>query len=220
MRTSSLWLCAAAPLSLLLALGAPTYAFAASAPPSSVRATLEAMNKANAAVVGIRVTAVADARSAETLGLNRTGSGVVIGTDGLVLTIGYLMLEAEQIEIVTQDNKTLPATAVAYDIATGFGLVRPLLPLRGVTPVRLGSLQDLKQGEPLMAATGATADGDDGDVSMTQLVSKRAFSGTWEYHIDTALFTSPPVTAGRGNHSGAPLFNQKGELVGTPSRLY
>ena len=219
MRTSSLLRCAAAPLSLLLALGAPTYAFAAGTPSLSVRATMEAMNNANAAVVGIRVTAVAGARSAETLGMVRTGSGVVIGADGLILTIGYLMLEAEQIEIVTQDNKTLPATAVAYDIATGFGLVRPLLPLRGVTPVRLGSLKDLKHGEPLMVATGATADGEDGDVSMTQLVSKRAFSGTWEYHIDTALFTSPPVTAGRGNHSGAPLFNHKGELVGIGSLL-
>ena len=138
MRTSSLWGCVAAPLSLLLAFGSPTYSFAASTPPFSVRATMDAMNNANAAVVGIKVTAVAGARSAETLGMIRTGSGVVIGADGLVLTIGYLMLEAEQIEIVTQDNKTLPATAVAYDIATGFGLVRLLLPLRGVTPVRDG----------------------------------------------------------------------------------
>ena len=80
------------------------------------------------------MTATEDARSAETLGQRRGGSGVVIGQDGLILTIGYLMLEAEQIEIVTQDNKTLPARAVAYDLATGFGLVRPLLPLRGIEP--------------------------------------------------------------------------------------
>lgn len=183
---------------------------------------IEALARASAAVVGIQVTAAEGARSAATLGQQRAGSGVVIGPDGLVLTIGYLMLEAQQIEIVTQEGKTVPATAVAYDIATGFGLVKPLLGLAGlpnVKPVSLGSLQEVKLGDALMAATGGTSRGEEADVSMTQLVSKRAFSGTWEYHLDAALFTSPPVTAGSGNHSGAPLFNQRGELLGIGSLL-
>jgi len=218
MRATSFWLFVA--LSLPLAPGAfASSSLAATAPPPSAQATLHALSLANAAVVGVQVTAAEGARSAETLGRQRTGSGVVIGADGLVLTIGYLMLEAQQIEIITQDNKILPASPVAYDLATGFGLLRPLLPLRGVAPVPLGSLQDLRPGEPLMAATGATVDGEESDICMTRLVSKRAFSGSWEYHIDTALFTSPPVTAGSGNHSGAPLFNHKGELIGIGSLL-
>ena len=183
------------------------------------QAIMAALTKANAAVVGVKVTAVDGARSVQTLGANRSGSGVVIGADGLVLTIGYLMLEAQQIEIITQEGKALPAVAVAYDLATGFGLLKPLLPLRGVAPVRLGSLQNLQAGEPLMAATGASLDGIEGGVSMTRLVSRRAFSGTWEYHLDAALFTSPPVTSGGGNHSGAPLFNGRGELIGIGSLL-
>jgi serine protease Do len=186
---------------------------------SPAQTQIDALSRASAAVVGIQVTATEGARSARSLGQQRTGSGVVIGADGLVLTIGYLMLEAQQIEIVTQEGKTLPAAAVAYDIAIGFGLLKPLLPLRGVKPVNLASPKDVKTGEPLMVVTGATADGQDSDVSMTQLVSKRSFSGTWEYHIDSALFTSPPVTAGSGNHSGAPLFNQRGELLGIGSLL-
>lgn len=204
---------------LPLAIAAFISSHAATAPAStasSAQSIIDAMTKANAAVVGVKVSAVKGARSAQTLGLNRSGSGVVIGSDGLILTIGYLMLEAQQIEIVTQEGKTLPAIAVAYDLATGFGLIKPLLPLRGVAPVPLGSQQDLKPGEPLMAATGVN-DGDEGGVSMTQLVSQRAFSGTWEYHLDSALFTSPPVSSGRGNHSGAPLFNRKGELMGIGS---
>ena len=203
----------------IVALAAFVSSYAATAPAanaSSAQTIMDAMAKANAAVVGVKVRAVEDARSAQTLGLNRIGSGVVIDKDGLILTIGYLMLEAQQIEIITQEGKTMPAIAVAYDLATGFGLIRPLLPLRGVAPVALGSQQDLKPGEPLMAATGASGS-DDGGVSMTQLVSQRAFSGTWEYHLDSALFTSPPVSSGRGNHSGAPLFNRKGELVGIGS---
>ena len=198
---------------LLMGFLVAASAQAATAAAVPAQTAIAAFAKANAAVVGIRVGVADQARSAETLGKQRTGSGVVIGPDGLILTIGYLMLEAQSIQIVTQDNKTLPAQAVAYDLATGFGLIKPIIPLRGIDPVVLGSLKDLQTGEALMAATGAQGNGEDGDVSMTQLVSKRPFSGYWEYHIDAAVFTSPPI----GNHSGAPLFNQKGELIGIGS---
>ncbi len=192
-------------------------AFAASpaakpnAPPTA-QDTMNALTRAQSAVVGVQVTAAEGARSAETLGKQRSGSGVVIGTDGLIVTIGYLILEADNIQITTVDKKTVPARVVAYDLATGFGLLRPVVPLRGISPVPFGGAADIKTGEALMASTGASSD-DDADVNMTQLVSKRAFSGYWEYHIDSALFTSPPMQ----NHSGAPLFNQKGELLGIGS---
>ncbi len=199
----------------LLAWAPP--AAATTAPASAAERQMQALSVASAAVVGIQVKAAEGASSVRTLGRQRVGSGVVIDADGLVLTIGYLMLEADQIEIVTQDRKTVPAVAVAYDIATGFGLVKPLLPLRGIKPVPLGSLKGVRNGEPLMTATGANTKGEDSDVSMTQLVSQRAFSGNWEYHLDNAIFTSPPVSAGNGNHSGAPLFNQQGELLGIGS---
>lgn len=204
---------AAAALSLGLWL--QCYAAAAQAaanPLLSTQETMDALTRASQAVVGVQVEAARGARSIETLGPRRTGSGVVIGADGLVLTIGYLMLEAQTIQIITQDKKTIPARAVAYDVATGFGLIMPLLPLRGVVPVALGSLGSSKPGDAVMAGIGAQP-GRDADVSMTQLISKRAFTGYWEYHIDSALFTSPPVE----NHSGVPLFNQRGELLGIGS---
>jgi serine protease Do len=201
----------------ILALGLCARGQAATPAPSansalSTQETIDALTRANQAVVGVQVEAAEGARSIETLGPRRRGSGVVIGADGLVLTIGYLMLEAQTIEIITQDKKTIPARAVAYDIATGFGLIMPLLPLRGIAPVALGSLNDSKTGDALMAVIGAQP-GKEADVSMTQLISKRAFTGYWEYHIDSALFTSPPVE----NHSGVPLFNQRGELLGIGS---
>ncbi len=204
-------------LALLVSVGIWSSGQAASAPPSvsaalSTQETMDALTRASQAVVGVHVLAANGARSLETLGQRRIGSGVVIGADGLVLTIGYLMLEAQTIEIITQDKKTIPARAVAYDIATGFGLIMPLTPLRGIAPVALGSFGDSKPGDALMAGIGAQP-GKDADVSMTQLISKRAFTGYWEYHIDSALFTSPPVQ----NHSGVPLFNQRGELLGIGS---
>ena len=194
---------------IFLALLAMGGSHAATRDAPSAQATIDALTRAHAAVVGVQVLAAEGARSAETLGRERSGSGVVIGPEGLILTIGYLMLEADSIQVVTQDNRTLPARAVAYDLATGFGLIRPLLPLRGIAPVALGSALEVQAGEALMASIGGSAS----DVAMTQLVSKRAFSGYWEYHIESALFTSPPIA----NHSGAPLFNQRGELLGIGS---
>ena len=192
---------------------------AATSPPEPAQATIEALQKAHAAVVGIEVEAADGARSADTLGRRREGTGVVIDADGLVLTIGYLTLEAQNIRVVTQDGRAVPARTVAYDLATGFGLLQPIVPLRDVPAAPIGRLQDVPNGTVLMAVTGAHTDGEPSEVGMTQLVSKRAFSGYWEYHIELAAFTSPPVSVGSGNHSGAALFNPRGELVGIGSLL-
>jgi S1-C subfamily serine protease len=185
-----------------------TAAHGATATPSQ-QGSIDALTRAVQAVVGVQVRATEGARSAETLGRERSGSGVVIGADGLILTIGYLMLEADAIQVTTHDNRVIPARAVGYDLATGFGLVRPLLPLRGIQPVALGTARDTPVRSALIAATG----GEDGGMGLTQLLSARPFSGYWEYHIEGALFTSPPLR----NHSGAPLFNQRGELLGIGS---
>lgn len=188
-------------------------AIAQSQPPTAeaaVEAQARVLSQANAAVVGVRAVAVEDALSAKTLGPVRQGSGVVISGDGLVLTIGYLILEAENVELHLGGARVIPARVVAYDVATGFGLVQALAPLK-LPPVRLGNSAALSSEEPLMIASG----GDSGDVSIARMVSRRPYSGYWEYHIDSALFTSPPRT----DHSGAGLFNGRGELMGIGSLI-
>ena len=174
----------------------------------ALEAQSRALTRASDAVVGLRATAVDDARSAATLGRERLGSGVVIGADGLVLTIGYLVLEGEAVELQPDDGRRIPARIVAYDLASGFGLVQALAPLR-LEPAPLGRSADIEPSEPLMVASG----GEDGLVSVAQLVSRRPFAGYWEYQIEGALFTAPA----RRDHSGAGLFNAKGELVGIGS---
>jgi S1-C subfamily serine protease len=201
-------------LLLFLSLLTPSLQ-AATLPPAPAQSMIEALSRASAAVVGVQVDAAEGARSAQTLGPKRSGSGVVIGPDGLVLTIGYLLIEAQNVSVTTADGKRFPARVVAYDLASGFGLVRSLLPLGGIAPVPLGNLKDVSLGQAMMVATGSQGKEDETDVASTQLVGKRAFSGFWEYHIDLAAFTSPPIQ----NHSGAPLFNQRGELVGVGSLL-
>lgn len=167
-----------------------------------------ALERARQAVVGVQATAVEDARSIRSLGRERSGSGVVIGHDGLVLTIGYLVLEAESVQLQLDDGRTVPARALGYDSASGLGLVQALAPL-GIAPVALGQPAQLATQESLMVASG----GDDGQVSPAWLQARRAFAGTWEYHLDQALLTAPA----RRDHSGAGLFNGRGELVGIGS---
>ena len=192
---------------LLIALMGATSVHAAD-DAADLEAKKRALALASNAVVGVNVTAVADARSAETLGAERQGSGVVISSTGLVLTIGYLILEADHVDLQFEGRGKVPARVVAYDQASGFGLVQALTPVK-VAPVPLGSSASLSGDEPLMIASG----GEDGERSLARMVSRRAFSGYWEYHIDGALFTAPP----RRDHSGAALFNADGELLGIGS---
>jgi len=194
---------------LLLACGPlPAGAQTASHEGADFRAKAESLMRANAAVVGVFSEAVDEAGSIATLGRQRRGSGVVIDADGLVLTIGYLILEADHVDLVVEGERTVPARVVAYDLASGFGLLQALAPLR-VAPVALGRARGLSGSEPLMIASG----GADGQLSLARLVSQRAFSGYWEYHIEQALFTAPART----DHSGAGLFNLDGELLGIGS---
>lgn len=170
----------------------------------------QAIARAHAAVVGVRAVAVEDARSIDSLGREREGSGVVIGPDGLVVTIGYLILEADHVELEIARDRVVPARILAYDIDSGFGLLQPLVPLR-LPAAPLGDPGRLSPEEPLIIASG----GEHGDLSLAHMVSRRAFSGYWEYHIDEALFTTPVRT----DHSGAALFNARGELLGIGSLI-
>jgi len=158
--------------------------------------------------VGVKVRALPNARSNETLGRERRGSGVLIGDDGLVLTIGYLITEADQVEVTDSDGATIPAAVVAYDHATGFGLLRPIGRLTP-RPIRIGTSAPISQLDRLMIVTG----GAEQTVSIATVVARRKFAGYWEYLIDGAIFTSPP----RLDHSGAALINKDGELVGVGS---
>lgn len=170
----------------------------------------QALVDAANAVVGVKVKALANARSNETLGEERTGSGVLIGNDGLVLTIGYLIMEADQVEVCDSDGTKVPAIVVAYDHATGFGLVRPMKKL-APRPIRIGTSAPVMQMDRLMIVTG----GEEQTLSIATVVSRRQFAGYWEYLVDGAIFTSPPRT----DHSGAALINKEGELVGVGSLL-
>ena len=101
------------------------------------------------AVVRVHSTVPVDARTAKSLGTEREGNGVIIDTDGLILTIGYLILEADTIQVVDANNKHIPARFIAYDHDTGFGLLKTDRPLK-VEPIPIGESSQLGQGDPVL----------------------------------------------------------------------
>ena len=158
----------------------------------------------------VKARAVPDARSSATLGQEREGTGVVIGDDGLIVTIGYLIVEADEVSLVDQQGKSIPARVVAYDHATGLGLVRAVAPLAApVLP--LGDSAKLATRDPVMIVNHSGVD----DVTLAYVVSTRPFTGNWEYLLEQAIFTSPPTM----NWSGAALVSRDFKLVGVGSLI-
>jgi S1-C subfamily serine protease len=163
-----------------------------------------------AAIVKVQTRAVPNARSTSTLGAERDGSGIVIGEDGLILTIGYLLIEADDVKIVDRGGRTLPAKIVAYDHATGLGLIRAAAPL-SAKPVPFGDSARLAEKDPVMIINNGGPE----DATLAIVVSRRQFTGSWEYLLEQAIFTSPPAA----NWSGAALVDPNGRLLGVGSLI-
>ena len=160
------------------------------------------------AVVKIRAVVPDYARSAKTLGTEREGSGVVINSQGHILTIGYLITESETIEVTGPEGKPINATSVGYDHRTGFGLLKTERSL-DVTPMELGKSSEVREGDPVLVVSHGGPEA----VEVARVISRKEFAGSWEYLLDEAIFTAPP----HANFGGAALIDRNGKLVGIGS---
>jgi serine protease Do len=192
-------------LALALAFGGSV---AAQQPPASA-----AQQRADAllsAVVHVRVKALPDARTGRILGFEREGTGVLIDDQGHVVTIGYLVLEPDSIEITGSNSRTVPARLVGYDHATGFGLLK----IQGTfdaKPITLGDSNALTVQAPVMVLPW----GGPQAATVGRVVVRREFTGAWEYLLDNAIFVAPPTLA----WAGAALVDREFKLVGIGSLL-
>ncbi len=168
------------------------------------------LDRVLASVLSLRSEIPDDAFSAATLGSERAGNGVMIGADGLVLTIGYLITEAASVWLVSAAGAATPAHVVGYDQVTGFGLVQALGRL-DVPAIELGSSADTQVGDEVVVA----GEGGRAHALIAQIVSKREFAGYWEYLLDEAIFTAPP----HPSWGGAALIAGDGALCGIGSLL-
>ena len=164
------------------------------------------IDHALASVVALQSEIPEDAFTASVLGVKRAGSGVVI-RDGLVLTIGYLVTEAETVWLTTADGRLVPGHALAIDQETGFGLVQTLervdLP---VLPI--GRSREAKPGDPVIVAAGGRR-----QFTRAHVIGKHEFAGYWEYYLDEAIFTAPAHPF----WGGAAVIGADGKLIGIGS---
>jgi len=188
-------ICLTVIFTILISFGVPAYAD-------------QAAEEILKAIVKIRSIVPNDAHTARTLGTEREGSGVVIDSKGHILTIGYLIVEAETIEVVGPDGKPIDATFVGYDHNTGFGLLQTDKPLN-VVPMKLGQASEAKEGEPILIAGHGGAD----SVQVGRVISRKEFAGYWEYLLEDAIFIAPPYP----NFGGAALIGRDGRLLGIGS---
>lgn len=182
---------------LFLALSAPV--FAEQAPEDVLKA-----------VVKIRALIPQEARTAASLGTERVGHGVLIDSKGLILTTGYLILESETVEVTGPEGKVVQAAFVGYDHVTGFGLLRTRTPLN-VEPMKLGLSSKITEGDPVMVATYGGTD----EAIGARVIIRQDFVGSWEYLLENAIYTSPPIA----EFGGAALIGPDGRLLGIGSLL-
>jgi S1-C subfamily serine protease len=160
------------------------------------------------AIVKIRAWIPEGSRTAATLGTEREGQGILIDSKGHILTVGYLIVESERIEVTGSDGRKLPAAFVGYDHATGFGILQADGPLH-VEPMKFGSASDLKEGAPVIVAGHGGLEAAIG----ARVVARREFTGYWEYILDQAIYTAPAYA----QFAGAALIGPEGELLGIGS---
>ena len=160
------------------------------------------------AIVGVRTTIPSDAFTAETLGTERAGHGVIIRNDGLVLTIGYLVTEAETVWLTLAGGRVVQGHVLGYDQETGFGLVQALARI-DVPAMTLGVSAKTKVGDHVVVA-GA---GGRQNAIAARIISKQEFAGYWEYLLDEAIFTAPS----HPHWGGTGLIGPSGELLGIGS---
>ena len=164
--------------------------------------------KVYASMVAVRSTIPDDAFTASVLGTERGGNGIVIRKEGVVLTIGYLITEAETIWLTDHTGKAVPGHVLGYDQESGFGLIQALGKLDSeVIPIGNSSL--VREGDPVILA----GFGGRGSAVSADVIAVREFAGYWEYLLDEAIFTAPA----HPNWGGAGLIGRKGELLGVGS---
>lgn len=162
------------------------------------------------AVVILRSQVPDHAYTASGLGTERIGNGIVIDDDGLVLTIGYLIAEANHIWLTSNSGITVAAYPLAYDQITGFGLVRAIEPLK-TTVLQRGSTNSCERGDQVFLIS----QGGCGHALKANVIDKREFAGYWEYYLSEALFTAPA----HPQWGGAALIGKDGDLLGVGSLL-
>lgn len=162
------------------------------------------------AIAKIETTVLKAGKTVATLGATRNGNAVVIDASGLMVTVGYLVVEAQDIQVTFNNGETVPAEVIVNDHVTGLALLRASLPV-GIGAIALGQSEYIGVDEDVVVLKHGGTD----TAQVTRIAAIKEFAGSWEYYIDRAFYTSPATR----NFSGAALLNRDAKLVGIGSLL-
>jgi len=166
------------------------------------------LDHALSSVVGLKTVIPSDAFTADTLGTERLGHGVLIGNHGVVLTIGYLVTEAEAVWLRLANGHVVPGHVIGFDQETGFGLVQALGRV-DLPSLALGDSDRAAVGDEVVVA----GSGGRQNAVAAAVVARQEFAGYWEYVLDDALFTAPS----HPHWGGSAMIGQGGKLLGIAS---
>jgi serine protease Do len=169
--------------------------------------TKEKIEQFYESIVSVHSIVPSEARTAASLGVEREGNGVAID-EKHILTIGYIVIESESIEIGLPDGRRLPAKLVGYDHTTGFGIIKSIVPLK-MPSLKLGDSDNIDSEQDLLILPSPNR----GAGSIVRSVSRRPFTGWWEYFVENPIYTTPS----NGLWAGAPILNNNGEILGIGS---
>ena len=194
-------------ISLLLLIFLSFFSKNLSSEQKSIIETEEEIKKIYQSIVRIDSIVPSDARTANSLGTERNGNGVIIDENN-ILTIGYIVLESEKIDVTLFDGRVIPAKVAAHDYTTGFGIITPIIKTK-LNHLPLGNSDNLSKEDFAFVLPFPNQ----GRGSAVKIVSRRPFSGWWEYYLENPIYTYPI------NYSwaGSPLINRQGEILGIGS---
>lgn len=166
------------------------------------------LDRALSSVVALEARVAEDAFTAGSLGVERIGNAAVLNASGLVLTMGYLIMEAEEVVLTRNDGARIAAHVLGSDPVTGFGLAQALEPL-DLPALPLGDSRKLKAGaRVVIAGAGGRA-----HAAAGRVLTRMRFAGYWEYLLEDAIITGPA----HPHWSGAALLDETGAVVGAGS---
>jgi Do/DeqQ family serine protease len=140
------------------------------------------------------------------------GSGVIVTTDGYILTNNHVVENADDIKVDLNDDRTVTAKLVGTDKPSDLALLK--IDAADLHPVALGNSDAVRVGDVVLALGNPLGVGQ--TVTMGIISAKGRSTGVGDGDYEDFLQTDAPINHG---NSGGALVNTKGELVGINSQI-
>ena len=146
-----------------------------------------------------------------------SGSGVIISTDGYIITNNHVIDGADKIEVVLNDNRSFEAKIIGTDEMTDLALIK--IDEKGLDPLTFGDSDALKVGEWVLAVGNPFGFNSTVTAGIVSAKARSISSGKSSTRLGLDSYIQTDAALNPGNSGGA-LVNLQGDLVGINSAIY